>query len=270
MIRIKQTIYLVLISFLVVSCKKSENSRFLGVGEIALANPVFQTENTLISDKAILKIGRSEANTRIYYTLDGTEPSESSYVYESPIEVAEAAVVRARAFSEHWLPSDITEIQFFKAGIQASSIELETALNERYGGNGPVTLIDLKKGSKNFATDAWIGVQETLIAKVSFDASVALNRVDVCYLSAPGSWIFNPSEVRIFTSDDGLEYEEVSSSTLEIPSKDTGSKMAAVSTEVNRKAKHLKIEIDNIQNIPEWHDGKGTPAWLFIDEIIFN
>jgi hypothetical protein len=53
------------------------------------------------------------AGTRIYYTTDGSDPSETaSALYEGPIEIGRVdadtgTVVRARAFRDGWLPSRI-------------------------------------------------------------------------------------------------------------------------------------------------------------------
>ena len=38
----------------------------------------------------------------------------------------------------------------------------------------------------------------------------------------------------------------------------------------NVKAKYLKIHIVNQGICPEGHPGQGSPAWLFVDEIIIN
>ena len=33
------------------------------------------------------------------------------------------------------------------------------------------------------------------------------------------------------------------------------------------KARKLKIIIENASPLPEWHEGKGKDAWLFLDEV---
>lgn len=48
-------------------------------------------------------------NSKIYYTLDGSEPSELSFPYSSQFEVEPPVTVKARAFREGILPSDIAE-----------------------------------------------------------------------------------------------------------------------------------------------------------------
>ena len=36
------------------------------------------------------------------------------------------------------------------------------------------------------------------------------------------------------------------------------------------KTQYLKIKISNIGQSPEWHEGAGKKAWLFVDEIMIE
>jgi hexosaminidase len=35
----------------------------------------------------------------------------------------------------------------------------------------------------------------------------------------------------------------------------------------NCRARYVKVVATNFGKIPDWHPGKGEPAWLFVDEI---
>lgn len=52
----------------------------------------------------------STAGANIYYTLDGTEPTESKTLYTGKFSVTPPATIKARAFKAGLLPSDIVEI----------------------------------------------------------------------------------------------------------------------------------------------------------------
>lgn len=47
----------------------------------------------------------STANTRIYYTTDGTEPLETSSLYTQPLSVMSNKVIKAKAYKSGWEPS---------------------------------------------------------------------------------------------------------------------------------------------------------------------
>ena len=59
------------------------------------------------------------SDSRIYYTLDGSEPTEASELYTGPIELSGGSL-RARAFKIRVLPSDIYSFSKILPGIQAS------------------------------------------------------------------------------------------------------------------------------------------------------
>ena len=54
------------------------------------------------------KITCETQGAEIYYTLDGNEPSELSILYTGPFEVEVGATIKARAFKDGMMPSDVT------------------------------------------------------------------------------------------------------------------------------------------------------------------
>ena len=57
-------------------------------------------------------LGNVTTGTRMYYTTDGSEPTESSLLYTKPIVITQSTVVRARAFSNNALPSPIATAKY--------------------------------------------------------------------------------------------------------------------------------------------------------------
>jgi len=90
------------------------------------ANPSVGVSNLIYTDDVILskeagfykkslklKFVTSSGNQRIFYTLDGSIPSENSNLYTKPVGIEKSTVVRARAFSIDKLPSTIKTATFF-------------------------------------------------------------------------------------------------------------------------------------------------------------
>lgn len=73
----------------------------------AYAQPVrFVTESTtLTADSHLVMLETDQRNAAIYYTLDGTQPTNESTMYTSPIELTESASVRAIVYADGLLPS---------------------------------------------------------------------------------------------------------------------------------------------------------------------
>ena len=46
--------------------------------------------------------------------------------------------------------------------------------------------------------------------------------------------------------------------------------MMSFNIPIDQEVSTLDITVKNLGQIPDWHDGKGYKAWLFMDEWIFN
>jgi len=76
------------------------------------SEPIFSlTQNFYPSAITVSLSG--DKNSIIYYTLDGSEPSERSAVYLSPIRIAQNTVVRAKAYEVGVLPSKTIVVSYF-------------------------------------------------------------------------------------------------------------------------------------------------------------
>jgi len=82
-------------------------------GTIAMPtfSPSSGTEFTSLLD---IEISCSTENAIIYYTTDGSEPTESSTDYTSAITITETTMFKAKAFKEGWDPSAVATATYTK------------------------------------------------------------------------------------------------------------------------------------------------------------
>jgi len=71
-----------------------------------IATPILSKTNKFYTEPFLLTITCVTPDAVIYYTTDGSEPSEESALYSEPIEITESCIVTAKAFREAWFPSD--------------------------------------------------------------------------------------------------------------------------------------------------------------------
>lgn len=105
-----------------------ENSAF-GLETLIFSNePVFSKEAGFYKEPFELILSSKSENERIFYTMDGTLPTEKSLQYVRPITIDTSTNIRARIYSDNKLPSKtITQTffvnEFFKLPVVSLSID---------------------------------------------------------------------------------------------------------------------------------------------------
>ncbi|MFA5509661.1 MAG: SUMF1/EgtB/PvdO family nonheme iron enzyme [Candidatus Cloacimonadaceae bacterium] len=74
--------------------------------------PAFDPPGGSIFEMQTISISCAIFGASIYYTLDGTNPDEGSTPYTSPIIIDSSTTLKARAYKENWLPSEIAEAEY--------------------------------------------------------------------------------------------------------------------------------------------------------------
>ena len=125
----------------------------------------------------------------------------------------------------------------------------------------------------NNADPNWLGFRkEVMKAIFSYDGTKAIRKVALSYSAAIPSYIFPPSAVRVYGSNDKNNFKLIGSKKLPMINK---SQLNLIRHEVeiidlvHSDYQYYKVEVDNLPKIPNWHPGKGEVGWLFIDEVFF-
>jgi len=239
-----------------------------------LATPIIKSESILFEEVNRIQLILDLPKTNIHYTLDGSEPTSSSLIFSNEIILKKSNILNARAFHAQHLPSQIVTAEFIKLSKRLSikNIILNRSPNKNYQGKGSKALVDRKKGTTNFKTNEWLGFAgEDLEVVIEFKEKNYFQKITTSLLSDQNAWIFLPKEIEILISDDGKKFTPVDKKEI-TPTTENSIAQLYFST-INfekQEATFVKILIKNISSIPDWHAGKGTSPWLFIDEIIIE
>ena len=154
---------------------------------------------------------------------------------------------------------------------KGSKVVYETDYSNKYSGNGNSTLTDGITGFSDFSHKAWQGFEgNDFIGTLELSDSLNIKNITVGFFSDENSWIFLPEEVRIEFSVDGKIFTLLNISKTEDIKQTKIMNRMELCIQKNIKAKYLKFSIKNIKVCPDYHTGKGLPAWLFMDEIVVN
>ncbi|MDD3737915.1 MAG: family 20 glycosylhydrolase [Lentimicrobiaceae bacterium] len=205
---------------------------------------------------------------KIYYTTDGTEPTDKSTLYEGEITIKDTCTIRAVAIDKngkkrYWQKEITTNKATFKP------ITLLTEPDSRYTYAGAEMLVNgVSSDIINYKNGDWIGFQENdLVAVINLGSPTLVSNVAFKNLVNTGDWIFDAAEIIIEKSDNNSDFTNVRTEIL--PNKYASHKIELVNHNISFDpitTQYLKITIKpNI--LPEWHKGSGKRAFIFVDEI---
>lgn len=207
-------------------------------------------------------------NAEIRYTLDGTEPTANSTLYTGAIVLQKSAKIRAAAFRDGKRSSVTSQdISFNKA--TACPVELLQPTHKNYTYKGGATLTDGLLGDKGFGTGRWLGFSgNDLEAIIDLKQNTDVSSVSLNTCVDKGSWIFDARNIEVSVSADGKSFTKVASKSLPALEEQTPDNIYTYElTFPQTTTRYVKVTATSEHNIPEWHGGKGKPAFLFVDEI---
>ena len=238
-------------------------------GESILVVPAINAESSTFFDSLMVTMSHPIEGTQIYYTLDGTDPDENSALYTEPIVLKQATQIRSAALQNgQW--SRIIDAEFHLINAKLA-VKLEHPYSNQYEAGGLKALIDHQRGGDNFRTGVWQGYHGVdLVATIDLGAKQKVNRLGGSFLQEQGSWIFMPSSVEFFVSDDGKRFRSVGKVINQVALDEDDAVTQEMAVRPRCDARYVKMVAKNIGTCPDWHVGAGQPAWIFCDEFIIE
>ncbi len=221
-------------------------------------------KNIVFSQQATVVL-KAEKGAKIYYTTDGSLPTTAAALYKKPFPVAQSTTVRAMAKLNGKRSSEVVQKEYIKARC---GIETQTNYAPKYAAQGPLTLVDGKRGSTNFNDGKWLGFEgNNCVVTLDLGNSKPVDSVHISFLRVLPSWIFLPEKISIFASNDGQKYTPVHSQTIPAAQASDDNHVAQFSLPLRGTYRYIRVEAANIGICPAWHAGAGAKSWVFVDEI---
>ena len=91
------------------------------------ALPILEFKNIMFLDKMPVSMSSKEKNAKIYYTLDGTEPTDKSRLYTETVNITKPTVLKCRTYVDGMKPSYPLAVHFNQIdmleAVNASSLK---------------------------------------------------------------------------------------------------------------------------------------------------
>ena len=205
---------------------------------------------------------------KVYYTTDGTTPDATKTLYTQPIKLSNEVLLKAVAVHKDTISGVFSYQSLFNKATY-KPIQLLTETNPKYTFGGPTALVDAQIGEDSYIDGHWVGFP----GRVGVEAVIDLGKEEEISTLKAGSladtpnWIFPASEVAIYSSADGKNFQLITQQPLKIVQKTDPIKRVPISLNFAKTKTHFVKVVLKGTIIPEWHEGKGNPALLFVDEI---
>ncbi len=211
----------------------------------------------------------TQGDTKIRYTLDGSEPTSESALYTGPVEITGSCVLKAGS-ERNGRFTRIYEKSFQQHKAMGRPVTTLTDPHPNYVYNSPDLLTDGLRGDGPYNSGDFAGwYNGPFEAVVEMDGS-SYSSLTLSTFVFRYDYIFNPVDLTVLISDDGREYTEAARAEYAVEGgvDDGNGCQEYTLTFPETSAKYLKVTANCIEALPEWHSGKGSPGFIFIDEII--
>lgn len=138
-------------------------------------------------------------------------------------------------------------------------------VNPAYSGGHPYALTDgiVAIGT---AWNRWVGtLGKDMDVKIDLLKVTPIKRVKMQFNHLPDSWIYAPTQVTLYVSDDQKEWTKVETQQIN-PKTD----IVEVLFKVKLKKRYVRVVAQSIGKIPPKAQGAGNDAHLFCNEIIIE
>jgi len=260
---------IILLVFLFVGCSPKINVAFLKSEEVELTVPSIQAENIFFKSSTRVPYSDLGNGVSLRYTINKGQSPEESVIFDSDLHVSESSVFYFQAYGDNVVASKPQELRVYKLGETVAKISEASECTKPYEGSVEI-LLDGTKGNNNFRSGKWLGYQKPV---VEFFVELAepsnLNGLAISTLQDQGAWIFAPEKIEV---EFYLSNGEVVKKSEFFEEAGVNSKSGMKFLEVGgvEEVSEIKLKIYSLNEIPSWHPGKGTPPWLFLDEIILQ
>ena len=206
----------------------------------------------------------------IYYTLDGTEPTTASTLYDGqPVTISQTAGFCAVAIRPEGNSKVVKrDIDFNKATLCPITLTgQQPAANYAY--DGAITLVDGMKGSNSYTNGAWLGfIGGDVTAVIDLGAPTEIQHVAINANISMDNWIMGCKGLEVAVSDDNETFRPVSSMVFPDETDLHKNDIETYEASFNPvEARYVKVTARPFAALPKGHDGAGKAPYLFIDEI---
>ena len=230
-----------------------------------LSVPSIKTPSRVFDDSMLVEL---KGIGKIFYSKENSDMSKMLFKeYNAPFYIHSSKDIFVYSV-DGTTKSDTISGSFFKRPNHWK-IDIHSKYNPQYTAGGDEGIIDGLHGDVNWRKGEWQGYQsQDFEAVIDLGENKKLSTFEAGFLQDSRSWILMPVKVEFYASSDNKTFVLIGSETHNINPKDDVNQIKQfVLSNQNVKARFIKVKAYNFGKLPEWHQGFGGDAFIFVDEI---
>jgi predicted alpha-1,2-mannosidase len=235
--------------------------------------PVIQAESKAFKDKLKIELKSQNSNDELCYYIDDKPfqfvPS-NLLKYTQKLEISETTKIIAVSIRDKG--STFVRATFFKKPNNYT-INIKSKYNPQYHAGGPEGLLDGILGTENWRKGDWQGYQsQDFEAVVDLQEIKSITEISARFLQDQRSWIVMPTKVDYYISENNVNFTYFGSvnNTLDPKIEENIILNFTANETKSKKARYVKVIAKNFGKLPQWHQGAGGDAFIFVDEILIK
>lgn len=230
--------------------------------EIPLFAPDLAPMDSIFSWGTTAEVSMSSRDGgKVYYTLDGTAPDESSAEYVSPVRISKDTVLRAVAVTKDGRKS-VEQNAEYRFALKDMTLESPTRLDTRsvFFGNGVTDLLKETRATCDYLDGQWRGTLDDVDVTCTFSEARDIASVRMGFLTHHRSGIVYPESMELYIGPDKDHLTLFDTLRLpegpderEIVKRDFG-------FEVHANIGAFRIVARRYARMPQWCTYRGTPT----------
>ena len=234
--------------------------------------PVIQAESKSFKDIMKFEIVSQSPTDKIYYWIKNEYDNRKDkdwILYTGPVTIDYTSEILAKIKNETQ-ESNVVSAHFFKKPNNYT-IDIKSTYNPQYHAGGPDGLLDGIYGTTNWRKGDWQGYQgHDFEAVIDLQKETLIHFMGALFLQDSRSWILMPTKVEYYISKDNTTFTLAGTIANDMDAKEGQNRIKNFSLIKESIARYVKIKAYNFGKLPEWHQGFGGDAFIFIDEIIIK
>lgn len=234
----------------------------------AIPSPLILSDGMTFRDSTLVNLQSLYPGAKLLYALE----NEAFQPYKKPVTISSSMKIKAKAwyvFSKDTVYSSVTTAFFHKIPHNWK-VTIVSKYTPQYNAGGDEGIIDGLYGDYNWRKGGWQGYQgQDFEAVIDLGKSMPVNEVYANFLQDTRSWIIAPRKVMFYYSENGKDFKSygevvtnMAPDNYTVSINNMKSDLKPVPT-----ARYIKVVAKNFGKLPEWHQGAGGDAYIFVDEI---